>query len=87
MFGKILKIEDKIVQVENLKKVIQANVINFHVVFEESGETGGNALKIVGEILGMNEKNHSFSLSLYSLRTKKKNQLRYFQKTYNPVNQ
>ena len=54
MFGKILKIEDKIVQVENLKKVIQANVINFHVVFEESGETGGNALKIVGEILGIN---------------------------------
>lgn len=55
MFGKLLKIEDKIVKVENLKKTIQANVINFHVIFEETGENGGNFFKIVGEIIGMNE--------------------------------
>ena len=33
MFGKIVKIEDKIIEIENLSKTIQANVINFHVVF------------------------------------------------------
>ena len=55
MFGKILKIEEKVVKVENLKKAIQANMINFHVIFEETGENGGNSLKVVGEILGMNE--------------------------------
>ncbi len=54
MFGKILKIEDKLIQIENTSKVIQANVINFHVIFEEASESG-NSAKIVGEILGMNE--------------------------------
>lgn len=51
MFGKILKIEDKNITVENLSKVIQANVINYHVVFEEPNNTS----KVVGEILGMTE--------------------------------
>lgn len=55
MFGKILKIEEKVAKLENLKKTIQANIINFHVVFEENGENGGSSLKIVGEILGMSE--------------------------------
>ncbi len=54
MFGKITKIEDKLITVENKSKIIQANVINYHVVFEE--EDGSNASsKVVGEILGMNE--------------------------------
>ncbi len=52
MFGKIKKIEDKIIEVENLSKAIQANVINYHVIFED--KTNGSS-KIVGEILGMNE--------------------------------
>ncbi len=53
MFGKILKIDDKQVKVENVSKKIQANVINFHVVFEEAGEGGTANHRIVGEILGM----------------------------------
>lgn len=53
MFGKIIKIEDKMIEIENLSRAIQANVINFHVIFDE--DEGGNASKIVGEITGMNE--------------------------------
>ena len=53
MFVKIIKIEDKTIEIENLSKTIQANVINFHVVFEENGESDSS--KIVGEICGMNE--------------------------------
>lgn len=53
MFGKIIKIEDKTVEIENLSKAIQANVINFHVVFESDEDSSSS--KIVGEILGMNE--------------------------------
>ena len=48
MFGKIIKIEDKMIEIENLSRAIQANVINFHVIFDE--DEGGNASKIVGEI-------------------------------------
>lgn len=53
MFGKIIKIEDKIVEIENLTKSIQSNVINFHVIFESDEE--GTSSKIVGQVLGMNE--------------------------------
>lgn len=53
MFGKIVKIEDKMIEIENTSKTIQANVINFHVIFEES-ENGATS-KIVGEIVGMND--------------------------------
>ncbi len=55
MFGKILKVEEKLVKVENLKKTIQANIINFHVVFEETNGGSGTSPKIVGEIIGMDE--------------------------------
>lgn len=50
MFGKIIDVTDKIVKVENKANKIQANVINYHVVFENNG------IKIVGEIIGMDEK-------------------------------
>lgn len=53
MFGKIVKIEDKIIEIENLTKTIQANVINFHVIFDE--DDSGRTSKIVGAIIGMNE--------------------------------
>lgn len=53
MFGKIIKIEEKIVEIENLTKSIQSNVINFHVIFESDEE--GTSSKIVGQVLGMNE--------------------------------
>ncbi len=49
MFGKILKIENKLLQMENLSKKIQSNLINYHVIFEDQ------SYKIVGEILGMTE--------------------------------
>ncbi len=52
MFGKIKKIEDKYIEVENISKIIQANVINYHVIFEDNINKN---IKIVGEILGMNE--------------------------------
>lgn len=55
MFGKIIKIEDKYIELENNSKAIQANVINFHVIFEESDTSNGTNFKIVGEIVGMNE--------------------------------
>lgn len=50
MFGKIIDVNDKIVKVENKASKIQANVINYHVIFENNG------IKIVGEIIGMDEK-------------------------------
>lgn len=53
MFGRILKVDEKIVKVENLKKIIQANVINFHVIFEDNGSDSSTGSKIVGEIIGM----------------------------------
>lgn len=50
MFGKIIDVTDKVVKVENKTNKIQANVVNYHVVFENNG------IKIVGEIIGMDEK-------------------------------
>ncbi len=47
MFGKILNISDKYVKVENLKKTVQSNLINLHVVFEFNGA------KVVGSIVSM----------------------------------
>ncbi len=55
MFGKIVKIEDKYIELENISKTIQANVINYHVVFEENDSSSGTISKIVGEIIGMDE--------------------------------
>ena len=55
MFGKIVKIDEKVVKIENKTKMIQANVINFHVVFEELDTGTSTSPKIVGEISGMNE--------------------------------
>ena len=50
MFGKILGIEEEIVTVENISEKLEANYINFHVVFPE-GER-----KIVGEIVSIKPK-------------------------------
>lgn len=50
MFGKIIEVADKVVKVENKANKIQANIINYHAVFENNG------IKIVGEIIGMDEK-------------------------------
>lgn len=45
MFGKILRVEDTHVILENLKKQIETNILNVHVIF------GENDSKIVGEII------------------------------------
>lgn len=45
MFGKILRVEDTHVILENLKKQIETNILNVHVIFVE------NDSKIVGEII------------------------------------
>lgn len=45
MFGKILRVEDTHVIIENLKKQIETNILNVHVIFVE------NDSKIVGEII------------------------------------
>ncbi len=50
MFGKIVDVSDKIIKVENKSQKIQANLINIHVIFEFE------KIKIVGEIIGMDEK-------------------------------
>ena len=55
MFGKILKIEDKIVIVDNLKKESLTNLIGYHVVFEDR-------IKIVGEIIFVDESVFHISL-------------------------
>lgn len=85
MFGKILKIEDKFIQVENKSKTIQSNIINYHVVFEENdSNNGGNVPTIVGEILGMDEqsihillvgeiKNHLFTSGVIRYPSTKSN--------------
>lgn len=52
MFGKILKIEDKFIKLENISKTIQANIINYHVIFEDASD---KEYKAVGEIIGINE--------------------------------
>ena len=43
MFGKILRIEDKVLIVDNLKKESLTNLVGYHVVFEDR-------VKLVGEI-------------------------------------
>ncbi len=48
MLGKILKIDDNIIKVENLKKVSLIDIIGYYVVFE-------NKKKLVGEIIFVNE--------------------------------
>ncbi len=48
MLGKIIKIDDKIIKVENLKKVSLIDIIGYYVVFE-------NKKKLVGEIIFVNE--------------------------------
>ena len=55
MFGKILKIEDKILIVDNLKKESLTNLIGYHVVFEDR-------IKIVGEIIFVDESVFHISL-------------------------
>lgn len=49
MFGKIVDISEKFVKIENLKKIIQSNLINLYVVFEYNG------VKIVGSIYSMDK--------------------------------
>ena len=48
MLGKILKIEDRIIKVENLKKISLIDIIGFYVVFESKKQ-------LVGEIEFVNE--------------------------------
>jgi len=48
MFGKILDIEDNYVTIENATHNLDANYLNFHVVFPESNRS------VVGEIISMN---------------------------------
>ena len=55
MFGKIIKIEDKKIIVENLKKEIVSNMIGYHVVFEDGR-------KMLGEIIYVDE--HEFHIDL-----------------------
>ena len=50
MFGKILSINDNMVILENIAQKLEANYINYHVVFTE------NDRKIVGEIISITEK-------------------------------
>lgn len=63
MFGKIGKIENGIIYVENLSKVTLSNMIGIHVVFEETKKTVGEILavneeyfniRLIGEIVGAN---------------------------------
>ncbi len=49
MFGKILNIEDAYVTLENASHKLDANYLNFHVVFPENNRA------VVGEIISMNE--------------------------------
>ena len=55
MFGKITKIEDKKIFVENLKKEILSNMIGYHVVFEDGR-------KMLGEIIFVDE--NTFHINL-----------------------
>lgn len=55
MFGRILKIEDKIIMVENLKKESLTNYIGYHVIFEDR-------IKLVGEIIFVDD--NVFHISL-----------------------
>lgn len=49
MFGKILKIEENYINIENLLKSTRSEFMNCHIIFEESDR------KIVGEIIGIND--------------------------------
>ncbi len=49
MFGRVIKAEDNLMVLENLDKNIEANYLNYHVIFEEIDR------KIVGEIIGLTE--------------------------------
>ncbi len=49
MLGKILKIDGKIIKVENLKKISLINIIGYYVIFENQKQ------KLVGEIIFVNE--------------------------------
>lgn len=49
MFGRILKIDENIIVIENLSHVSHSEIMNYHVVFEE------NDRKIVGEIIKIDE--------------------------------
>ena len=55
MFGKIIKIEDKRIIIENLKKEILSNMIGYHVVFEDGR-------KMLGEIIYVDEKEFHVNL-------------------------
>lgn len=55
MFGKIIRIEDKTIIVENLKKEILSNLIGYHVIFEDTK-------KMVGEIVFVDEKEFHINL-------------------------
>lgn len=55
MFGKIIRIEDKKVIVENLKKEILSNLIGYHVAFEDTK-------KMIGEIVFVNENEFHINL-------------------------
>src|SRR5574344_332498 len=50
MFGKIIDIKGNYVIIENLSKKMEANYLNFHIVFPE------NDRLVVGEIVGIDEK-------------------------------
>lgn len=49
MFGKILEVNDNLIKIENIKTDSEANILNFHVVFEEENR------KVVGEVIGITE--------------------------------
>ena len=55
MFGRIIRIEDKKVIVENLKNEILSNLIGYHVVFEDTK-------KMVGEIVYVDKKEFHINL-------------------------
>jgi len=49
MFGKIIGIEESIVSIENIAQNLEANYINYHVIFPEADR------KVVGEIISIND--------------------------------
>lgn len=82
MFGKIVKIEGKKIEIENNTKSIQASVLNYHVVFESEDKDA--TTKIVGEIVSTTDQiitiqlvgeisNNSFVPSVITYPSKKSN--------------
>ncbi len=49
MFGKVLNVNEDIVTVQNANGQMETSILNYHVVWEDSGR------KIVGEIIGITE--------------------------------